>query len=333
MKRSFIIAVVLSVGQFTAAQAPPPASLPPEIANIPQTIQTLPWQSIDLTTVPPLEYDRALLLMNHVLDQLAPVRASEADLMSGYIEAENLGPDFAKTPKPPAGKQLSYTDATKIAVAMLRGPMANSTYATQLSDTSPDGLAAYQQMYESTCQRRWGEVTESVQQVRWMGTYLQHTGKMQDYQAWAKLESENRQLKYQLAVQQKKTQDADAAREAAQARSNQAQQAKLQQENTQLQQALAAAQAKQQQAYQAGQQSAQQATNTNGQVTQQPQATAVYPAYTAGYGVPGYYGAGAAWCYDSAYANQARAQTEQRLSNYYGTPHAGGNARPAGGRR
>jgi hypothetical protein len=331
MNRIFLFAVVLSVGQFAGAQAPPPGPLPPELANIPQTIQTLPWQSIDLTTVQPLEYDRALLLMNHVLDQMAPVRASEADLMSAYIEAQNLGPDFAKTPKPPAGKQLTYTDATKIAVAMLRGPMANSTYASQLTDTSPDGLAAYQQMYESTCQRRWGEITESVQQVRWMGAYLQHNGKMQDYQAWAKLESENRQLKYQLAVQQKKAQEADAARQATEARAHQAQQTKLQEENLQLQQALAAAQAQQQQAYQAGQQSAQQAANS--QAPQQPQGTPAYTPYYSGYGVPVYYGAGAAWCYDSAYANQARAQTEQRLSNYYGTPHAGASGRPAGGRR
>lgn len=331
MNRSLMIAVVLGLGCFAAAQAPPPAPLPPELANIPQIIQTLPWQSIDLSTVPPLEYDRALLLMNHVLDQLAPVRASEADLMSAYIEAENLGPEFAKTPKSPAGKQLTYTDATKIAIAMLRGPMANSSYASQLSDTSPEGLAAYQQMYESTCQRRWGEVTESVQQVRWMGTYLQHNGKIQDYQAWAKVESENRQLKYQLAMQQKKAQDADAARQAAQAQADQTQQTKLRQENLQLQQALASAQAQQQQAYQAGQQSAQQSPNPQAQ--QQAQGTPVYAPYYTGYGVPGYYGTGAAWCYDSAYANQARAQTEQRLSNYYGTPHAGSSGRPMGGRR
>jgi hypothetical protein len=322
--------IVICAASLAAAQAPPPGALPPEVANIPQTIQSLPWQSVDLTTVPPLEYDRALLLMNHVLDQIAPVRASEADLMSGYIEAQNLGPDFAKTPKPPAGKQLTYTDATKIAVAMLRGPMATSTYASPLSDASPDGLAAYQQMYESTCQRRWGEVTESVQQVRWMGTYLQHAGKMQDYQSWAKVESENRQLKFQLAMEQKQAQEANAARQAAEARTTAVQQAKLQQENMQLQQALASAQAQQQQAYLAGQQSAQQATNSNAaQAQQQAQVAQPAPYYNTGYGVPLYYGSGAAWCYDSAYANQARAQTEQRLSNYYGA-HPG--ARPAGRR-
>jgi hypothetical protein len=266
--------------------------------------------------------------MNHVLDEIAPVRASEAELMSAYIEAQNLGAEFAKTPKPPAGKQLTYTDATKIAVAMLRGPMASSTYASQLTDCSSDGLAAYQQLYDSTCQRRWGEITESVEQARWMGSFLQGQGKMQDYQAWAKVESENRELKYQLQMQ-KNAQAADAAQQAAQARAAAEQQ---EQEKLQLQQALAAAQAQQQQA--SAQQQANQAPQQQPQQGQQlgdqpPQADAPY--YT-GWGVPGYYGTGAAWCYDSTYANQARAQTEQRLSNFYGTPHAGG-FHGGGGRR
>ncbi|HSZ59432.1 MAG TPA: hypothetical protein VK797_27560 [Tepidisphaeraceae bacterium] len=308
----------------TAQTQPPSTALPPDVAGLPEAIRTLPWQSIDLSTVSPLEYDRALLLMNHALDEIAPVRASEADLMSAYIQAQNLGAEFAKTPQPPSGIQLTYTDATKVAVALLRGPMANSSFASQLADTSEQGLAAYQQMYNSTCQRRWGEVTESTQQTRWMGTFLQRKGKMPDYESWAKLESENRQLKYQLAMEKKKAEEASEARQAAEDRAASAQQARLQQENLQLQQALASAQAQQQQSYQAGQQAANQAAQQ-----QQPQAA---PYYT-GYGVPAYYGTGAAWCYDSAYANQARAQTEQRLSSYYGTPHPGGYAHPAAGRR
>jgi hypothetical protein len=328
---SIIVAIVFCAGALAAAQEPPAAALPPDVTTIRQSIQSLPWQAIDLTTVPPLEYDRALLLMNHVLDQIAPVRASEADLMSAYIEAQNLGAEFAGAPKPPPGKQLTYTDATKIAVAMLRGPMADSTYASQLGDASPDGLAAYQQMYDSTCQRRWGEISESVQQTRWMGSFLQSNGKIQDYQSWAKLESENRQLKYQLEME-KNAEAANAAGQAAQAQATapQQQQENLQQENLQLQQALAAAQAQQQQAYQAGQQSANAAAQQQQQQQQQQPAAA---PYSIGYGVPAYYGAGAAWCHDSAYANQARAATDQRLSNAYGTQHPAGYAHPAAGVR
>jgi hypothetical protein len=329
---SIIVAIVLCAGALAGgvarAQAPAPTAVPSDVANIKQSIQNLPWQDIDLSTVEPLERDRALLLMNHVLDEIAPVRASEAELMSGYIEAQNLGAEFAKTPKPPAGKQLTYTDATKIAVAMLRGPMANSSYASQLTDCSSDGLAAYQQLYDSTCQRRWGEITESVEQTRWMGSFLQSKGKMQDYQAWAKVESENRQLQYQLQMQ-KNAAAADAAQQAAQA---QAAADRQEQEKLQLQQALAAAQAQQQsqqqQAYQAGQQQAQQQQQQQ-LGDQPPQADA---PYYGGWGTPGYYGTGVGWCYDSAYANQARAATEQRLSNFYGTPHTGGG-HGGGGRR
>jgi hypothetical protein len=302
------------------------------VANIKQSIQSLPWQDIDLSTVTPLERDRALLLMNHVLDEIAPVRASEAELMSQYIEAQNLGADFAKTPKPPAGKQLTYTDATKIAVAMLRGPMASSSYATQLTDCSPDGLAAYQQLYDSTCQRRWGEITESVEQTRWMGSFLQSKGKVQDYQAWAKVESQNRQLQYQLQME-KNAAAADAAQQAAQAQAAAEQQ---EQEKLQLQQALAAAQAQQQQAnaqqqaYQAGQQQAQQQQSSNRgnwEINRRNPMPRITPA-----GACQAITAPAPHGYDSTYANRARAETEQRLSNFYGTPHTGG-FHGGGGRR
>jgi hypothetical protein len=315
---SIIVSIVLCTGALAAAQAPPPTTLPPDVANIKQSIETLPWRSIDLSTVSPLEMDRALLLMNHVLNEIAPVRASEADLMSGYIEAQNLGADFAKAPKPPEGKQLTYTDATKIAVAMLRGPMANSTYASQFSGVSAEGLAAYQQLYDATCQRRWSEITESREQSRWMGAFLESQGKLQDYQAWAKVESENRQLAYQLQLE-KNAAAADAAAQAAQARAVAEQE---EQEKLQLQQALAAAQAQQQQAYEAGQQQMDQ---------QQPPPPQEDAPYYGGYGTPGYYGSGAAWCYDCTYGNEARTRTERRLSDFYGTPHAGGFHGGSGG--
>jgi flagellar biosynthesis GTPase FlhF len=311
--KSIIAGIVLCTAAIAAAQAPPPMTLPADVANIKQSIQSLPWREIDLTTVSPLEMDRALLLMNHVLNEIAPVRASEADLMSGYIEAQNLGAEFAKAPKPPAGKELTYTDATKIAVAMLRGPMANSTYASQFGGASTEELAAYRELYDATCQRRWSEITESREQSRWMGAFLQSQGKLQDYQAWAKVESENRELAYQLQLE-KNAAAADAAAQAAQARAVAEQE---EQEKLQLQQALAAAQAQQQEAFAAGQQQQQ-------MDQQQPPPPQEDAPYYTGYGTPGYYGSGAAWCYDCTYGNEARTRTERRMSDFYGTPHTGG---------
>lgn len=303
-------------------------ALPADVAQIPQEIKSLQWQAVDLNAVTPLEYDRALLLLNHVLDEVSPVRASEADLMSAYIDAQNLGAEFAATPPPANAASPSYNDVVKIAVAMLRGPMASSSYASELAGSQPSALTAYRQMYESTCQRRWSEIAEALHQTRCMGTFIQNKGKMQDYQTWAKLEAENRKLKYELEMSQKTT--AEAAKAAHPKAAPPPQQpdprlAQMEQANEQLQQALMAAQQQQQQqAAQANQQ----------QQQQQQQAESSAPStsyYAPAYGIPAYYGANYAWCHSTACANASREETENRYSNWHGTPgvnHA--NAAAAG---
>src|SRR4051794_13787869 len=124
MIRPFQIAIVLlAFAAFSLAQT---QKLPPDLAGLPDEIKNLKWQTIDTATVQPLERCRSLLLLNHSLDELSANAAAEADLMSEYIEKNNLGAQFASTPPPPAPRALSYTDAQKIAIAMLRGPMSTS---------------------------------------------------------------------------------------------------------------------------------------------------------------------------------------------------------------
>ncbi|HEY7087973.1 MAG TPA: hypothetical protein VH518_07780 [Tepidisphaeraceae bacterium] len=301
---------VLCLTAVFASVALAQSQTPPDLARLPEAIKTLPWKSIDLSTVKTLEYDRAILILNHVLDELGPMRASEADLMSTYIEQQNLGAELSASGPPPT-LPLTYTDGVKIAVAILRGPLANSSYAQQFAGAPESTLAGYRQMYDSTCQRRWAETAEATTQVRYMSALLQKKGKTKDYESWAKVESENRQLKYDQEMSQKK--DAAAANQAQQAAARQeaaAQQAKLEQENRQLQEALASAQAQQQQTAQAQQQIDQQA--------QQPVPEAGLPNTFNGWYAPTYYGAGATWCHDAAYAGAARASTEARMATWHG---------------
>lgn len=311
--------LVLSLSGLAQGQQSPPSDL----AQLPAEIATLKWREIDLNAVGPLEYDRGLLLMNHVLDEIGPVRASEADLMSAYIEQQNLGGAFAAAAPPPPAKQLSYSDALKISIALLRGPMAKSSYATQLAGTSPEGLLGYKQMYEGTCQRRWGEVTEAVQQVNCMSAFLSKQGKIADYESWAKLESENRQLKYELAMaKQRANEHAAQAPKGAHAPPVNTQNTQLQQENVQLQQALASAQSQlQQQSSEISQQQQQASQQQSSQ--QQPAGQTVATPYYSGYGAfyaPAYYGAEAAWCHDAACAGAARNATDQRINSWHGAP-------------
>jgi len=341
MHRISIIAcvtIVTAIGAAAQAQSP---SLPPDLASLPDDIKTLKWQSIDLATVSPLERSRSLLLMNHVLDELSNTAASEADLMSSFIEKQNLGTQFATTPPPPPARELTFADAQKVAVAMLRGPLQNSYYATELGDVSATGLASYEQMYQRTCQRRWSELDESRHQVRSMTSFLGNSQKLPAYEAWATSEAGLRQKQFDQREQsaaarphpQEKPQTPPQ-----QQQNPSAQEAKLQQENLQLQQALANAESQDRmqanQAQQAAQ--AQQANASQQQAGQaaQPYSTDyVAPTY-GGYGAYGGYAYVAhynncSYQHDDAYGNRAREDTERRMSSFHGAPamHGGGGRR------
>jgi hypothetical protein len=309
--------IALMCQALTTAALAQVQALPPALAGLPEQVKSLKWQTIDMKKVTPLEQCRALLLMNHTLDELSANATAEADLMSAYIEAKNLGAAFASTPPPPAPKALTFADAEKVAVAMLRGPMSTSYYATELSDMGPAGLASYQQMYDHTCQRVWSEFEESRHLVRVMSSYLGNSQKLGDYDAWATAETARREAQSQQR----------AAAKGAAAAETQKMDAKLREQQLELMQmqgALAAAHAQEQQQSKQSQQSQQNQGSTGGQ-TETPAgqpAQAVnggflvdgaqgYDGYGAwggygaygGYGGYGYgYGAAAAGAYAGATA-------------------------------
>src|SRR5690349_18061023 len=119
--RALLAAIAVMLLVFVAGASAQSQALPSDLAKVPEAVKNLPWKTIDAATVTPLEYDRALLIINHLLDELAPIRASEADLMSAYIEQQNLGAELAKSAPPTAAPPLTFPDDVKIAVAMLRG--------------------------------------------------------------------------------------------------------------------------------------------------------------------------------------------------------------------
>jgi len=311
--------------------------LPADLAGLPDEIKNLKWQSIDVASLTPLEQSRALLLLDHVLGEVSANATSEADLMSAYIEKQNLGAQFASTPPPPAPKQLSYNDALKVAVALLRGPMSTSYYATELGDASPGQLQAYAQMYQRTEARKWSEFDEARHQLLCMSSFLGNAQKMQDYDTWATAESARRQKAYEQQA---------AASGAAQPAA--AQNPALQQQNAQLNQALGAAeyqqQAQSQQVSQAQQQTAdaqQQTANAQQQTAnaQQQTSSSAVPVtgYYGGYGAYGAYGATGTAAAAGAYAgaNAANAEQEQQrkdaaagaaVANNNNQNHAAGNS-------
>ena len=337
MLRRFMIACVLSSSVVTGALAQT-TKLPPDLAALPDEVKSLNWKSIDLSTLQPLEHCRAMLLMNHALDELSANVTAEADLLSAYLEKNNLGTQFANWPVPPAPSSLGYDDAVKVAVAMLRGPMSNSYYATELGDIDANAIKSYDQIYSRTCARRWGEFDESRHMVRCMTSFLGNANKLTNYDAWATAESLRREQEAQARAAANAQQQA-AAKQAAAALAEKQQlelaQVKAALTNAAYQQPQQSAPQQPQGPYQTVTPAGQPAEMVNGgYVVDTP--GAYYPY--GGYGGYGYYGvyrpAGAAavagyragqyhannctWNRDAAYCGAARAQTEGRMTAFHG---------------
>jgi len=322
--------------------------LPPQLAGLPDEIRNLKWQSIDMSAVQPLERCRALLLMNDTLDAVSANVTAEADLMSAYLEKNNLGNQFASTPPPkapPVSRALSYADAEKISVALLRGPMHGSHYATDLSDLSASTLQSYQEIYARTCARRWSEFDESRHLVRCMSAFLGKTRKLEDYDSWAIAETARRELAAQQQREASGAKSAEAQRNA-EAQKTEGQLRQQQLELMQMQAALAAAHAQQQQspppAPASQQQQAQQASGNQTQTPGGQSAVAMNGGYvvddaTSGYGVYdgyGFYGGYGGYGYDygmstagaaavGAYAGAAAANNANRNDSNRATPAPG----------
>src|SRR5262245_23863861 len=309
----FIWAMAVSVlAWHTAALA---QKTPVDLKTLPETIKKLDWKSVDWNATPPLEQARALMLLDDVLNEMGSQMAAEADLMSQYVDEQNLGEQFAAL-APVEDKHLTLEEAQRVAVAMLRGPLAASSYATSISDATGNALNAYLNLYRSTCNREWAAAVESRQHMKALTHFLQSTGKMQAFRAWVpgeierqKKEREQEMAQKRAAAQEQEKQKREQRQQAAQDRKEQEQKQREQEEQAaaQMQQALSAAQA--------------------GDDTSTP-SDGSYPDWY--YGGLGY--ATGVWYRDEALRGAAVARTENRMAGWSGAGGRRGGAR-GGGRR
>jgi hypothetical protein len=280
-----------------------------DLKTLPETIKKLDWKSVDWNATPALEQARALMLLDDVLNDIGSQMAAEADLMSQYVDEQDLGKQFAAM-APVEDKHLTMEEAQRVAVAMLQGPMAKSSYASAMSDVPGDSLKAYLNLYGSACNREWASAVESRQQMKALARFLQSSGKMEAFKAWVpgeverrKKEREQEMAQKRAAAEEQEKQQREERKQAAQERKEQEQKlAEEDQASGQMQQALSAAQA-----------------GDSGQPSD-----GSYPDWY--YGGLGYAVGG--WYRDEAYRGAAVARTENRMAGWSG---AGG--RRGGGRR
>jgi hypothetical protein len=282
-----------------------------QFAEIRRTLDALDWQKVDFEGLSLLQRCRALMLLNHALDELGAAALAEVDLMGAYLEQQDLHAAYvAKPPEIPPRVQ-SFEDARKIAAALLKGPMASSRYATELSDTDDAGLKAYENLYEKTCREKWDGFMAHSKDLRSMAAFLNAKGKTKDYMAWAPAETDRRHAQHETEM---------AARRAAVVAKH---------EQTEHEQQTRAAELEKQQQERAASRHAQQALLAAAQSSQaaaQPAATAQDEDDDDWY--PGWYNgvidnAKRHTHRDGAYQSGARARVEQRRTGASPTRRGG----------
>jgi hypothetical protein len=282
---------------------------PVDVAAMPEAVKTLKWQSIDLSSLSPRERCQSLMLLSNALSEIGAQSTSNADLMSEYIDTKDLGGEFMSQPPIDTSKTLSLEDAHKVAVALLRGPMAQSSYATELADVPDSQLPAYQQLYQSGAQAKWSGFVHNRLQMLSMSNFLQTSGKLADYNAWVPGEVKRRSDEFEAELAQRNA-AAAAEREARKEKAQEQKQAKEQQaqqeqESRQMEQAIA---------------SAGQSQSSSGQSTNDDDDDYYYGG--------GAYLARAAWTRDAARVGAAAARTDNRMANW---SRGGGGGRRGGG--
>jgi hypothetical protein len=258
--------------------------------------------------------------LNELLDDITAQLTAEADLMSEYIDTKDLGADFVGVQPVDDPAVLTVDDGQKVAVALLRGPMAASTYATQYADYEPNLLAASSKLFASGCQSKWSVMADNRLRVRSMAKFLKDQGQSAEYKAWVpaaakrraeELEAEEAQKRAALAAEQQQK-----AKEQREMRQQQIE--KQQQASREMQQALALERQAQAQA-QAQAQSQSQPTHPSGYVVDDDYA--------------GWYYGGGAWYRNGAYLGAAAARTDARYAGWRGQAGRGGGGGRGRGRR
>ncbi len=168
-----------------------------KLGELRDALATLEWQKVDLASLTLVERCRTLLLLNHALDELGDATITEADLLGEFLEQQKLMDAYAAAPPESPPRIRTMEEAQQVAVALLKGPLARSRYATELSETDEPGLQAYEKLYGKTCADKWADFSESARSVRSMAAFLKSNGKIKAYMTWALAETDRRQQEYE----------------------------------------------------------------------------------------------------------------------------------------
>ncbi len=197
-KLSLALAALLPTMASTAlgqAQPQPPVVSPfdkddPEI----QRLRALNWKAVDFDAQDLETRTVALLAMQEVLSMTGGKASARLELLIDYFDQNKLGEAYVDKQQaanlPPL---ISYDEARKVAVAFVKSEVGKDKFGDELAGSDDATLKAYMQMYGNSSRRTYEECIEARTQVRAMALFLESTGKLSEFKAWAKDEKKRRQ--------------------------------------------------------------------------------------------------------------------------------------------
>jgi len=159
-----------------------------------QKLRALNWKTVDFDAQDLETRTEALLAMQQVLSMTGGKASARLELLIDYFDQNKLGEAFVQkqqaTTLPPL---ISYEDAKKVAVAFVSSDVGRDKFGDELDGSDDATLKAYMQMYTNSSRRTFEECQEARAQVRAMALFLESTGKLSEFKAWAKDEMKRRQ--------------------------------------------------------------------------------------------------------------------------------------------
>lgn len=175
-----------------------------ELSDFRHQVQKLEWQKIQVDQLSKHDHCRALLLLNHALDEIGSAAIAEASLVDSFLEKR--GVDREKNIALPKDKRLAKTmeDGVKISAALIQGPMSDSDYAREWADVDEDALSAYEHMYANTCSMKWQQFDKGRDALRLGIATIRASKLMDDYLAWVPAENARLQKEYEAEIARQK---------------------------------------------------------------------------------------------------------------------------------
>src|SRR6266576_1371357 len=158
-----------------------------------QRLRTLDWKSVDFEAQDLETRSVALLAMQQVLSMTGGKASARLELLIDYFDQNKLGEAYVDKQQaanlPPL---ISYDEARKVAVAFVKSDVGKDKFGDDLAGSDDATLKAYMQMYGNSSRRTYEECIEARTQVRAMALFLESTGKLSEFKAWAKAEKKRR---------------------------------------------------------------------------------------------------------------------------------------------